>query len=74
MFVSVLGLDESDIQDDTEFETIGLDSLTATKALHAIQTKYSLEFPSSLFELHATAKAIHQYIAWESRRSQFKRR
>ncbi|SJL08180.1 uncharacterized protein ARMOST_11543 [Armillaria ostoyae] len=26
MFVSVLGLDESDIQDDTEFETIGLDS------------------------------------------------
>ncbi|KAK0224850.1 hypothetical protein EDD85DRAFT_1027627 [Armillaria nabsnona] len=73
-FVSVLGLDESDIQDDTEFETIGLDSLTTTEALHVIQTKYSLEFPSSLFELHTTAKAINQYIAWESRRSQFKRR
>ncbi len=63
MFVSVLGLDQSDIQGDTEFETIGLDSLTATEALHAIQTKYSLEFPSSLFELHTTAKAINQYIS-----------
>ncbi|PBK82328.1 hypothetical protein ARMGADRAFT_1090386 [Armillaria gallica] len=31
IFVSVLGLDESDIQDDTEFETIGLDSLPLSK-------------------------------------------
>ncbi|KAK0449459.1 hypothetical protein EV421DRAFT_1900141 [Armillaria borealis] len=63
MFVSVLGLDESDIQDDTEFETIGLDSLTAIEALHAIQTKYGLELPSNLFELHTTAKAVNQYIS-----------
>ncbi|PBK66294.1 ketoacyl-synt-domain-containing protein [Armillaria solidipes] len=63
MFVSVLGLDESDIQDDTEFETIGLDSLTAIEALHAIQTEYGLELPSNLFELHTTAKAVNQYIS-----------
>ncbi|KAG7451653.1 ketoacyl-synt-domain-containing protein, partial [Guyanagaster necrorhizus] len=63
MFVSVLGLDESDIQDDTEFETIGLDSLTAIEALHAIQTKYGLELPSNLFEMHTTTKAVNEYIS-----------
>ncbi len=65
MFVSVLGLVESDIQDDTELETIELDSLTAIEALHTIQTKYDIELPSSLFELHTTAKAVKQYISFK---------
>ncbi len=62
MFVSVLGLVESDIQDDTELETIELDSLTAIEALHTIQTKYDIELPSSLFELHT---AVRQYISFK---------
>ncbi|KAK0224829.1 hypothetical protein EDD85DRAFT_1027614 [Armillaria nabsnona] len=63
MFVSVLGLDESDIPDNTEFETIGLHSLIATETLHAIQTKFSLGLPSNLFKLHTMSKAANQYIS-----------
>ncbi|KAK0232065.1 hypothetical protein EDD85DRAFT_792965 [Armillaria nabsnona] len=59
VFVSVLGLVESDIQDDAEFEP------DAIEALHTIQTKHDIELPSNLLELHTTAKAVKQYISFK---------
>ncbi|KAI0064076.1 ketoacyl-synt-domain-containing protein [Artomyces pyxidatus] len=63
VLASVLGIALKDISDDADFESLGLDSLTAIEAVHALRGQFEVKLPDDLFLSCTTAKAVQSFIA-----------
>ncbi|KAJ7482959.1 putative polyketide synthase [Mycena galericulata] len=48
---------------DADLDALGLDSMTAIEALHALKTEFGLELPSDFFTTYSTPRAIQAYIS-----------
>ncbi|KAL8727579.1 MAG: hypothetical protein Q9181_005663 [Wetmoreana brouardii] len=55
-------LDESDVDLDTEFADLGVDSLLSLTIASRLQDELGIEIPSSAFIEHPTIKALTRYI------------
>ncbi|KAJ7704791.1 beta-ketoacyl synthase [Mycena rosella] len=48
---------------DADLDALGLDSLTAIEALHALKTEFGLDLPDDFFLNYSTPRAVQAYIA-----------
>jgi iterative type I PKS product template protein len=62
LLATVLGLEEKELHEDADLESLGLDSLASIEAHHALQSHFALLLPSDLFAIHTTAKAVQSFI------------
>ncbi|THU92749.1 polyketide synthase [Dendrothele bispora CBS 962.96] len=58
ILASVLDMDAKNIPDDADFDSLGLDSLSAIEALKAFKVALKMDLPDDYFTLHPTIKAI----------------
>ncbi|KAG6866326.1 Type I Iterative PKS [Blastosporella zonata] len=63
VLASVLDLEAHEIDDDADFDSLGLDSLTSIEALHALKTEYRLDLPSTVFTSFHTPRTLRSYLA-----------
>ncbi|KAF5377903.1 hypothetical protein D9615_006799 [Tricholomella constricta] len=63
ILASILDVAIHDIEDDIDFELLGLDSLTSIEALHALKAEFGLELPSNLFTTFPTLRALQSHLA-----------
>ncbi|KAK2462565.1 hypothetical protein APHAL10511_005408 [Amanita phalloides] len=63
---TVLDIDVKDIEDDAEFQLLGLDSLTTIEAIHALKKKLDVDLPSNIFASCNTLRALQDYLAVRS--------
>ncbi|KNZ72615.1 Conidial yellow pigment biosynthesis polyketide synthase [Termitomyces sp. J132] len=62
ILASVLGLATYDIDDDVDFDSLGLDSLTSIEMFHAIENEFDLELPSNLLTTYRTSRTLQTYL------------
>ncbi len=62
VLAAVLDIGVDDIQDDTNFEHLGLDSLTSIEALHSLKSEFGLDLPSDFFTTCNTVRAVQDYL------------
>jgi iterative type I PKS product template protein len=62
IMASVLDISVKDIKDDSDFEALGLDSLTSIEALHVLRNELSEELPQHLFTTHTTVRAVQEFV------------
>ncbi|KAG5644334.1 Type I Iterative PKS [Asterophora parasitica] len=62
ILASVLDVGIRDVEDDVEFENLGLDSLTSIEALHALKAECSLDLPNNFFTKFHTPRAAQSYL------------
>jgi iterative type I PKS product template protein len=62
LLATVLGLEEKELHEDADLESLGLDSLASIEAHHALQSHFAVLLPSDLFVTHTNAKAIQSFI------------
>jgi acyl carrier protein len=62
LIAAVLSLETSDLCEDTDLESLGLDSLASIEAHHALQSHFSILLPSDLFTTHNSVSAIQSFI------------
>ncbi len=62
LLAAVLGLEMNELREDSDLESLGLDSLASIEAHHALQSHFSILLPSNLFTTHTSAKAIQSFI------------
>ncbi|KAJ7720853.1 putative polyketide synthase [Mycena maculata] len=60
---SVLEVGIDTLGADADLNALGLDSLTAIEALHALKTEFGLDLPNDFFTTYSTPRAIQAYIA-----------
>jgi len=58
VIAQVLGLPTGDIQDHSDFKSLGLDSLSSLEALHALKTELNVNLPHDAFESHSTIASL----------------
>ncbi|KAG6855991.1 Type I Iterative PKS [Tephrocybe sp. NHM501043] len=63
VLASVLDLATHEIDDDTDFDSLGLDSLTSIEALHALKTELGFDVPSNIFTTFHTPRTLRSYLA-----------
>ncbi|KAK7024447.1 hypothetical protein VNI00_016298 [Paramarasmius palmivorus] len=51
------------IQHDTDFDSLGLDSLASIEVLHEIKTKYNLDLPDDVFTRYCTLNLLRNYLS-----------
>ncbi|KAF9025638.1 hypothetical protein BDZ89DRAFT_1161644 [Hymenopellis radicata] len=59
---NVLGVSFADIEDTSDFEFLGLDSLASIEALHMINAELELNLPPDFFQTHSTFNAVEKYL------------
>ncbi|KAG2123824.1 polyketide synthase [Suillus clintonianus] len=59
IIAEVLGLSISDVEDDSDFKSLGLDSLSSLEALHALKTELGVDLPHDAFESHSTIASLN---------------
>ena len=72
VLASVLELGIADIEDDADFTSLGMDSLSSIEALHTLQRDFGLDLPSNLFSVFQTPRNVQSYVhsrIQESRKS-----
>ncbi|PBK92884.1 putative polyketide synthase [Armillaria gallica] len=62
VLATVLDIGVDDIQDDTDFEHLGLDSLTSIEALHSLKSELGLDLPSDFFTTCNTVRAVQDHL------------
>ncbi|KAJ8522836.1 hypothetical protein ONZ45_g671 [Pleurotus djamor] len=62
VLASILETHSRDILDDSEFESLGLDSLASIEALHTLKAHLGLDLPYDFFITCRTLQAIHAYL------------
>ncbi|KAJ6479893.1 putative polyketide synthase [Mycena vitilis] len=62
LLASVLEIDVDNFGADTNLDALGLDSLTAIEALHALKMEYGLDLPGDFFMKCSTPRAIQAHI------------
>ncbi|KAJ7712367.1 putative polyketide synthase [Mycena metata] len=60
---SVLEVPIGSLDADADLAALGLDSLTAIEALHALKNEFGLELPHDFFVAHLSPRAIQTYIS-----------
>jgi iterative type I PKS product template protein len=63
LLADVLGLELSNLQEDANLESLGLDSLASIEAHHALQSHFGVVLPGNLFATHLSARAVQTFIA-----------
>ncbi|KAG1882787.1 putative polyketide synthase [Suillus subluteus] len=58
----VLGLPTTDIQDHSDFKSLGLDSLSSLEALHALKTDLKVDLPHDAFDSYSTIAALSAFL------------
>lgn len=71
ILAAVLDLKSSEISDDTDLGSLGLDSLTSIEALQAIKAKFSVDLPTQFFSACHNIQQIHSSLAGHIRRRKF---
>lgn len=69
VLANVLAISVADIKDTTDFEHLGLDSLTSIEALHALKTERGLDLPGNFFEMYSTVQAVRGYFGSSSKKA-----
>ncbi|KAG2066907.1 ketoacyl-synt-domain-containing protein [Suillus decipiens] len=59
IIAEVLGLPLSDVEDDSDFKSLGLDSLSSLEVLHALKTDLNIDLPHDAFETHSTIASLN---------------
>ncbi|KAJ7613846.1 putative polyketide synthase [Mycena polygramma] len=62
LLASVLEIGVDNLGADTNLDALGLDSLTAIEALHALKMEYGLDLPGDFLMKCSTPRAIQAYI------------
>ncbi|KAK0228850.1 polyketide synthase [Armillaria fumosa] len=62
VLATVLDIGVDDIQDDTDFEHLGLDSLTSIEALHSLKSELGLDLPSDFFTTCNTVRSVQDHL------------
>ncbi|KAG5652522.1 Type I Iterative PKS, partial [Sphagnurus paluster] len=63
ILASVLDLNVGSIDDDTDLEYLGLDSLTSIEALHALKSEFGLDIPTNIFTTYHTSREVQAYLS-----------
>jgi iterative type I PKS product template protein len=63
VLASVLDVGLQEINDDTDFVSLGLDSLTSIEALAALKNEFGIDLPSNIFRTCPTARGIQAYLS-----------
>ncbi|KAI3600489.1 polyketide synthase [Moniliophthora roreri] len=58
----VLGVGADEFNDDTDLESLGLDSLTSIEVMQAVHDTLSINLPQHLLAAHPTVRAISDYV------------
>ncbi|KAK7035442.1 polyketide beta-ketoacyl-synthase [Paramarasmius palmivorus] len=59
----VLGVSAEELSDDTDLESLGLDSLTSIEVMQAVHDTLSVALPQHLLASHPTIRAINDYVS-----------
>ncbi|KAF9263364.1 ketoacyl-synt-domain-containing protein [Marasmius fiardii PR-910] len=62
LIANVLGINVQEFSDDTNLESLGLDSLTSIEVLQAAQDTLSVSLPQNIFTAHRTVRDINDYL------------
>ena len=62
VLASVLELGIADIEDDADFASLGMDSLSSIEALHTLKHDFGLDLPSNLFNVLQTPRNVQSYV------------
>ncbi|KAG1901393.1 uncharacterized protein F5891DRAFT_1222928 [Suillus fuscotomentosus] len=62
IIAEVLGLPVSDVEDDSDFKSLGLDSLSSLEALHALKTDLNIDLPHDAFESHSSIASLNAFL------------
>ncbi|KAG1780576.1 polyketide synthase [Suillus placidus] len=62
VIAEVLGLPISDIEDDSDFKSLGLDSLSSLEALHALKTELNVDLPHDAFDTYSTVASLNALL------------
>ncbi|KAF9452485.1 ketoacyl-synt-domain-containing protein [Macrolepiota fuliginosa MF-IS2] len=63
LLADILEVRVSDITDDAEFESLGLDSLASIEALGALKCEFHVDLPGNFFSSYKTARAVQSYLS-----------
>ncbi|KAF8271958.1 hypothetical protein EI94DRAFT_1796609 [Lactarius quietus] len=62
LLADVLGLELSKLPEDTNLDSLGLDSLASIEAHYALQSHFGVVLPGNLFATHTSARAVQTFI------------
>ncbi|KAG2033473.1 hypothetical protein BDR03DRAFT_1094387 [Suillus americanus] len=62
IIAEVLGLPLSDVEDDSDFKSLGLDSLSSLEVLHALKADLNIDLPHDAFESHSTIASLSAFF------------
>jgi len=62
VLASVLQLGIAEIEDDADFTSLGMDSLSSIEALHTLKHDFGLDLPSNLFSVFQTPRNVQSYV------------
>ncbi|KAG1727831.1 polyketide synthase [Suillus lakei] len=62
IIAEVLGLPLSDIEDDSDFKSLGLDSLSSLEALHGLKTELNVDLPHDAFDSYSTIASLNAFL------------
>ncbi|KAG1882765.1 polyketide synthase [Suillus subluteus] len=62
IIAEVLGLPISDVEDDSDFKSLGLDSLSSLEALHALKADLNIDLPHDAFESYSTIASLSAFF------------
>jgi thioesterase domain-containing protein/acyl carrier protein len=62
VIAEVLGLPLSDVEDDSDFKSLGLDSLSSLEALHALKADLNIDLPHDAFESYSTIASLSAFL------------
>ncbi|KAG1732441.1 putative polyketide synthase [Suillus paluster] len=62
IIAQVLGLPTPDIQDHSDFKSLGLDSLSSIDALHALKTELNVDLPHNTFTSCSTIASLNAFL------------
>lgn len=62
VLANVLDISVRDIDDDADFESLGLDSLTSIETLHAFKIEFGLSLPGDFFTTYSTIRTVQSYF------------
>ncbi|KAG0708446.1 putative polyketide synthase [Suillus ampliporus] len=62
IIAQVLGLPTPDIQDHSDFKSLGLDSLSSIDAIHALRTELNVDLPHTTFTSCSTIASLNAFL------------
>ncbi|KAF7977208.1 hypothetical protein HWV62_4469 [Athelia sp. TMB] len=63
IFASVLGLGLEELDENTELDCLGLDSLSTIEAIHSLENKTGRNIPCDFFQTHNTVHSVQAYLS-----------